>query len=974
MYRCTIPALSALFRFVLGNALLFACCATSYGQQKDQPAFARDSVISRSRELTEGGSPEAAVALLRQALQSGGPSENRAELHAELGSALAVLQEFDSAVSHYERAIGMADASSARSRALRLTLGDVHYFDRSDFTAAEKWLISAWEAYRQAGDTASREFGRSNHILASLNNQKGDYERALLYCNKAYSVFMHPRVGDRVYAFNSRILLANIHYNRGQYREAGHLYATLLHQAEADPAGYGNSLPTVYINYSALLTESGDFGRASLLLRRALSASLKTEVPNSRLLSYLYLNLAPIYEQRGMYDSASHWHRACIELRRAHYGPGHIETHQAYRLYGEFQERIQRYDSALLYYQEALKSLFPDFIPESVYDNPKYEWEYRDDIFYIIFFKARAMCRRFFERGDMRDLESALELYREAYRLIDLARNSDYYEESKLDIPQVFASELRSSVHCAYTMHRLRPESGALNLCFEWIEKNKYALLLQSLERAGALTSLGIPDSVRHLEQLLNARIADLQRQLRPTNDNPVDADEQTELQARLFSVSRERDLLVAGMAADYANYYQLKFGGELPGLDRLKETLLGEDQMLIQFFTGDSLLYVLSASRAGTALDAVPLSREFHIRFEEFLDQLATGGDPGNPAGSFRHFCKSGHYLYEKLIQPALDGVAGRLKRLKQITVIPDSWLSSLPFEVLLTGPADTTNVNYRELPYLMKKAEIGYAYSAQLLYRAATSAAPARQGTMLAMSFSGGEGTATGVPERSESRELPHSAAELRSIARHLRRGDYYHGPEATETKFKAMAPKAGLLHLAIHGVADTINALNSRLEFRGPGDETDDGYLYSYELYDLDLSRLRLAVLSACETGVGRQYTGEGIFSIARAFAYAGCPALVMSLWSVNDRSSAQLMDGFYKHLAAGRTATASLHRAKMEFLESADEYGAHPSRWAAFIAINAEVRATPLNPAYLRAAAGLLVLLSAFLIHRIMKRTR
>jgi len=117
----------------------------------------------------------------------------------------------------------------------------------------------------------------------------------------------------------------------------------------------------------------------------------------------------------------------------------------------------------------------------------------------------------------------------------------------------------------------------------------------------------------------------------------------------------------------------------------------------------------------------------------------------------------------------------------------------------------------------------------------------------------------------------------------------------------------------------------------------DTLEDGELYMHELFGLDLSNAELAVLSACETGIGKSYTGEGVFSMARGFAYAGCPSIVMSLWRVDDRFTAQLMKIFYRNLKNGENIVESLTKSKRLFISESGEIGAHPSNWAAFVTI-------------------------------------
>jgi CHAT domain-containing protein len=94
--------------------------------------------------------------------------------------------------------------------------------------------------------------------------------------------------------------------------------------------------------------------------------------------------------------------------------------------------------------------------------------------------------------------------------------------------------------------------------------------------------------------------------------------------------------------------------------------------------------------------------------------------------------------------------------------------------------------------------------------------------------------------------------------------------------------------------------------------------------------------MAVLSACESGLGRGYKGEGMISMASAFTSAGCENTLMSLWKVNDQASTMLMDKFYQHLLEGEEIDDALRQAKLDYLLSSDELTADPRIWAPLVA--------------------------------------
>jgi CHAT domain-containing protein len=130
--------------------------------------------------------------------------------------------------------------------------------------------------------------------------------------------------------------------------------------------------------------------------------------------------------------------------------------------------------------------------------------------------------------------------------------------------------------------------------------------------------------------------------------------------------------------------------------------------------------------------------------------------------------------------------------------------------------------------------------------------------------------------------------------------------------------------------------------------------------------------MTVLSACNTGTGRLQKGEGVMSLARAFLYAGCPAIVMTLWSVEDESSANLMIDFYKNLLSGYSKDEALRKAKIKHIRLADPLKAHPYYWLGYVSIG-DQRAL-YHTKILYFAGMIVILLLAILIEKLYIRRK
>jgi CHAT domain-containing protein len=136
----------------------------------------------------------------------------------------------------------------------------------------------------------------------------------------------------------------------------------------------------------------------------------------------------------------------------------------------------------------------------------------------------------------------------------------------------------------------------------------------------------------------------------------------------------------------------------------------------------------------------------------------------------------------------------------------------------------------------------------------------------------------------------------------------------------------------HIATHGLLDTKNPHLSGLLFTP--DDQGDSYWQSFEICNARIAS-ELVVLSACETGLGRLVSGEGVIGLARAFMYAGASSVCASLWRVADKSTAAFMIEFYERVIAGEGKAQALRNAQLAMLSQHNGRYAHPLYWAPFV---------------------------------------
>lgn len=254
---------------------------------------------------------------------------------------------------------------------------------------------------------------------------------------------------------------------------------------------------------------------------------------------------------------------------------------------------------------------------------------------------------------------------------------------------------------------------------------------------------------------------------------------------------------------------------------------------------------------------------------------------------------------LHRTLIAPF-----ARIAMADRLWIVPHGFLHYVPWATLLgpDGPLSARH-DFAVLPSLSTLSFLGAANGAGALV--------------------------LGNPDiRRPEGALPGAEAEARAVAQELQAGPPLLRAAATEAALRARAPRAGVLHLASHGVFDADRPLASALLLAPGGGQ--DGVLTAEEIYDLPLSA-RLVTLSACETGLGSVRSGDDVVGLTRGFLFAGADAVTASLWKVDDLATRALMERFYAE-GATRDPRGALARAQRAL--QADPRFAHPHFWAAF----------------------------------------
>ena len=475
---------------------------------------------------------------------------------------------------------------------------------------------------------------------------------------------------------------------------------------------------------------------------------------------------------------------------------------------------------------------------------------------------------------------------------------------------------------------------------FNYVERARARAFLDQLAEA-RINAQQLPADLAQQQVELQNRISQLtsrliqERSLESSKQNKVTIGD---LEKNLGQADKQLGDWLLELRRRDPRYAALRY--PLPVTLRETQALLDDDTILLSYSLADPESYVFAVSRDAFQVKRLPSESALREHISRLLGVIT---DKNNPAPEV--YRREASQLSQQLLQPVSGMLAGK----KALVIIPDGALHRLPFEVLFQ-PQVPARGDLRRLPFLIRRFAISYAPSASLLAElrneprqtAAKSfigfGDPVYQADVIASTLR------SAAADRLNFQPLRYSRSEIDGIAQLFPKDDreLFFGDAATEENVKSADRLSAyrLIHFSTHGYVNEARPRFSGLVLSLPhdaastraGKQSEDGLLAAYEIFNLKL-KADLVVLSACETGLGKEIKGEGLMSLTRAFMYAGAPSVVVSLWNVNDETAADLMIRFYRHLQSGKTKSEALRQAQLETIRD----NGFPFFWAPFILI-------------------------------------
>ena len=534
--------------------------------------------------------------------------------------------------------------------------------------------------------------------------------------------------------------------------------------------------------------------------------------------------------------------------------------------------------------------------------------------------------------------EEALALMKESIQVIERMRSEVNVTEQRADY---FEDKVNVYKDTIQMLVATKNDEEA----FEYVQRSKARAFLDMLAEAKIDQEEILDQPIRERKKKIEKELESLQQKIRDENnkDNVSRAAIQ-EIEKKTNELESEYSNLVVEIRKKNPLYADVQYPEPLKLSNA--QALVDQKSVLLEYSIGTSASSLFVITPDSLQVFDLPGKQKLEEQVQKFRDVLMKPDQTYEVTEqSYSNYVMLAQTLYSELIQPA----ESILKNKEQILIAPDGILNYLPFECLLPKGRQSGAIDFRKLPYLTRQFEINYVPSISVLATVLKNEQQKPEDSKELLAFadpqlvkSAGKNIGVGKVRSwvGTPAPLPFARTEVKRIAELYPKDSVtvLEGKDASEENLKQLDLREyRKVHFASHGVIDEEKPEFSAL-ILSSDKKGEDGYLTMREVFDLKLNA-DLVVLSACKTGLGKEINGEGVSGLSRAFLCAGTPSVLVSLWDVYDRSTADFMASFYKNMEVKKmNKAAALREARLEMITS--KKFSHPYYWAPFALIGSK----------------------------------
>lgn len=688
-------------------------------------------------------------------------------------------------------------------------------------------------------------------------------------------------------------VLGSIYFEYGNYKQAKNYFQKAGEVLTPDNPAYQTLRVNYQINLASALFKLEDYDAARSIYIRLLndgdlyrnqiynnlgliefySGAPEQAVRYFKEVSYtnhlqvgLYNDVAGAYFKMNALDSAEvYLQKSDAAFALYSVSGASVDYGRTLKLRGDLHSAAGRFNEALQSYQQAIHHFYPAFKDSSSQTNPAIfsgVFSYIN-LFHTLVAKAATQHEIYTQSHEITWAEKELSTYEAAFRLMEYVEKTYDSDEARLFLTKIKYAVHNKPIDIAFELYKHYGDKKFLETLYRFDQQNKAAILSLNRRLNTELAERASP--LLQKERNIRQAVTRLSLSAPQIKDSAM--------LAATNKTIRDYEIQLGKVQEEMQQSMKNK-DEQIPSIPFLQNQLLDDKTALLSYHLAPDKLTTIVITKKEIDCYQAPLPKNFYVDIEAFIREVKNPGIFGHQAA------------YYSLLFSHVP-----VHQMEQLIIIPDDVLHYLPFECLRNA----------EGKYLIEQVAVQYQASTALLHRNS-------------IDFSWAE-TLSFAPFAHRSLNdslatLPSSGAEIATLP-----GEKFLDSAATKKSFLARCTQYPILHLATHAA---VNAENENLSYIAFATSGKDSLLYAQEIYTLPLQNTGLVVLSACETGAGQLVKGEGVMSLSRAFAYAGCPNIVTSLWKADDFSTAYLTTRIHQYLSQGEPLAKAVQKAKTNYL--------------------------------------------------------
>ncbi len=857
-----------------------------------------------------------AIHYFQKVLDSKNIQASNAPKAVEASTKIGILHQtytrFSEATRYYHQALDLHKKFKTHDTTAYLAsmyLGMMYYYS-NDFSNCYLYLNQAEKIYLKYNLPQSSE--SLFNTLGVLYFESGNYRQSINYFTKAQHIELKQTGKIENEALQSNIATAL--RNLGKNQEALEIYQRVLKQYPTENRIRIN-LATTYLALN----------QSEKVFEELKKIKQNNDIKNK--MSYHNLHGRAYVLQKNYEKAVAEFNQSIsiyTQSERVNKSGKNTEIGNSYKYLGDIAKEQKQWGKALNAYQKAIFHLDNYYKSDNIYTNPK---DFSTNLNNILLFetlKAKGDCfkQMYLQKPTSRTLFNAsIDTYESAFQLSKYLLNLYDNEEARLNLSEKIYPFFSDHIDLLVFGFEQFKEQNLLEKAFVLSEKSKSSVLAIDLNETALRENAQIPDSIILEEQFLNLTKSKLILS-NNFNQNPKNesARQLNDIEVKISRLKAKMNEIQSKSESKEENVWNLEV---------LRSEFLESDRAIFSIYKINDSYQLFLLSKSGLKMHRIKNGKQIDFLIDLLNNKISSSLYGRTYSGQTQE-----KLLYEFFFSP----FENELKSIKKLIIIPHFESVRLPFEILKTI----------DNQYVLSRFEISYQYSADILLNTKKQNYNLDEALIFAP-----------FTESSSGNILPASLKEIQSL-----NGIKQISKSATKQAFLSDHKANSLIHLATHATADNTLPEKSYVSFYPTSKDTLLNRLYVDEIKLLDLRKVDLLFLSACETSSGKQVQNEGIMSLSRAFSLAGCSSIITSLWKAEDEATAYLSQRFYGYLDQNESVESALRKAKLDLINDPQMAQYHsPAYWSHLIMIGVPTQKSYLN--YFFVLLGIFVLgISAF----------